>query len=192
MAMKKPTKSDIKAGRVYRCGNCDALCDGSLPCAEQKFVMGRPQHVSREYYCDLACACKHGRDKQRPKYEANLRLLVESEVDLKELLQCYIECKLKSKTIFQAIRVVRQEIKTLRMLLSGESALHIMKVEFFKLSEAAMELAELIGEEEDPIFTKYANEDNVGPVTELAAQNTAMCARSMAEDKYGSLSMWFN
>jgi len=26
MAMKKPTKSDIEAGRVYRCGNCDALC----------------------------------------------------------------------------------------------------------------------------------------------------------------------
>ena len=128
----------------------------------------------------------------RPKYESNIRDYVKIEADLKDMLQRYILEKKKSNTLFQAIKMVRQANKTYIMLLSGESTLHIMRVEFFKLSEAAMELAELIGEEEDPIFKKYANEDNVGPVTELAAQNTAMCARSMAEDKYGSLSMWFN
>jgi len=187
MAMKKPTKSDIKAGRVYRCENCDALCSGDLELSTNTYVMGRPQRVSSEYYCDRACAFKHCRDRLRPVYEDNIKKLKKTEMNLKELLQYYIEHKNKSKTLFQAIKMVRQYMKSLTMLLSGESALHIMKVEYFKLSEAAMELAELIGEEEDPHLCGGA-----GIVSETKAQNLAMHARCMAEDKDAALSMWFN
>jgi hypothetical protein len=35
-------------------------------------------------------------------------------------------------------------------------------------------------------------EFDIGPVTEILAQNVAMSARSMAEDKYQQLSLWFN
>jgi hypothetical protein len=193
MAMKKPTKSDIKAGRVYRCGNCDALCDGDISYATQAYVMGRPQTESTTYYCDLACGRKHCRDKQRPNYEKRIENRKGTEPVLKEVLECFIHEGKKSKTLFQAIKMFRQEIKSFTMLLSGESTLHIMKVEFFKLSEAAMELAELIADEEDTEFNKLAKEfDSIGPVTEIKAQNLAMYARCMAEDEKGSLSLWFN
>ena len=82
------------------------------------------------------------------------------------------------------------------MLLSGDHPLHIMKVEFFKLSESAMELAELVAEEEDPMFNDWAKDEDeefdIGPVTEILAQNVAMQARAMAEDKDQQLSLWFN
>lgn len=197
MAMKKPTKTDIKAGRVFRCGNCDALCSNKYSVGTQAFVMGRPQHKYTTYYCDQACAFKHGRDEQRPKHEKRIEYLKDSEQNLKYMLQCYIESKRKSKTLLQAIKMVRQYKKTLSMLLSGESTLDIMRVEYFKLSEAGMELAELVAEEEDPLFNECAKDegdefDNIGPVTEILAQNLAMGSRCMAEDKQQQLSMWFN
>jgi len=196
MAMKKPTKSDIEAGRVYRCGNCDALCSNKYSVKGDTYVMGRPQHMYTTYYCDLACAYKHSRDQQRPKHERKIEYLTVAEQTLKDMLQHYIESKMKSKTLFQAIKMVRQYKKTLTMLLSGESALHIMKVEYFKLSEAAMELAELVAEEEDPLFNDCAKDEDeefdIGPVTETLAQNVAMSSRAMMEDKYQQLSLWFN
>jgi hypothetical protein len=193
MAMKKPTKSDIKAGRVYRCGNCDAFCSGEIELGTNTYVMGRPKLVSSKHYCDDACACKSNRDEMRPIYEKNIEKLKRSETVLKRLLARYILEGKKSKTLFQAIKMVRQWSKALTMLLGGEYALHIMKVEFFKLSEAAMELAELVADEEDLLFNAcvkvYAG---TGPLTETKAQNLAMHARCMAEDKNHSLSMWFN
>lgn len=197
MAMKKPTKSDLEAGRVFRCGNCDALCTNVCSSSSESFVMGRPQITNTTYYCDYACAAKKCRDEQRPDHEKKIEDLTVAERVLKGLLQCYIHDPelggKKSKTLFQAIKTVRQYSKTLTMLLSGESALHIMKVEYFKLSEAAMELAELVAEEEDPEFNGWAKEfDNMGPVTEILAQNLAMSSRSMAEDKHRQLSLWFN
>jgi len=196
MAMKKPTKSDIKAGRVYRCGNCDALCTNVISIKGDTFVMGRPQHKFTTYYCDLACAYKHSRDRQRPQLEGRIKYLKGAEQTLKDMLQFYIEQKKKSKTLFQAIKMIRQEIKSRTMLLSGESTLDIMKVEFFKLSEAAMELAELVAEEEDPLFNECAKDEDeefdIGPVTETDAQNLAMSARSMSGNKYQQLSTWFN
>ena len=195
--MKKPTKSDIEAGRVYRCGNCDALCTNKCSSKTESYVMGRPQVTNTTYYCDYACAAKHCRDKDRPKHESRIKDLTVAERVLKGLLRCYIHDPdlkgKKSKTLFQAIKMVRQYNKTLTTLLSGESALHIMKVEFFKLSETAMELAELVGEEEDPEFNEWAKEfDNMGPVTEILAQNVAMSSRGMAEDKHRELSIWFD
>ena len=196
--MKKPTKSDIKAGRVYRCGNCDAFCGGDIMVNNNEYVMGRPQVVSTAYYCDRACACKHCRDNQRPKYENNIEALKRSETCLKDLLECYIHDPdlkgKKSKTLFQAIKMIRQYKKALTMLLGGESALHIMRVEYFKVSEAAMELAELVAEEEDPKFNGYAKKlpKSMGPVTEIEAQNIAIHSRFMAEDKNEKLSLWFN
>ena len=187
MAMKKPTKSDIKAGRVYRCENCDALCTDLFSSITQCFEMGRPTDEDTDYYCTRACANKHCRDGLRTDYEENNEILKESEADLKDMLQRYILKGKKSKTLFQAIKVVRQDIKTTTMLLSGEYDLHIMKVEFFKISEAAMELAELIAEEEDPEFCDEQDE-----YTEYEAQSIAMWARSLAEDKEGSLSLWFD
>jgi hypothetical protein len=199
MAMKKPTKSDIEAGRVYRCGNCDALCTNkSYSVKTESYVMGRPQHEFTTYYCDQACAFKHCRDELRPKHEKKIEYLKESETFLKKVLKCYIldpDLKgKKSKTLFQAIKMIRQEIKSRTMLLSGESTLDIMKVEYFKLSEAAMELAELVAEEEDPQFNRLAKElpASMRSVTEINAQNAAMYARCMAEDKKGTLSLWFN
>jgi hypothetical protein len=193
MAMKKPTKSDLKAGRVYRCSNCDAFCGDDIAAETRSFVMGRPQHKCTEYYCDKACAYKHSRDTLRPKYEKNIEKTKGSESCLKELLENYILNGKKSKTLFQAIKMVRQYNKTLTMLLSGDYPLHIMKVEYFKVSEAAMELAELVGEEEDPVFNKLAKKyPGMGSVTEILAQNVAMHCRGMAEDKEDSLSLWFN
>ena len=197
MAMKKPTKSDLEARRVFRCGNCDALCTDEVEIIEDTYVMGRPQYVRKTYYCDEACACKHSRDTLRPGYEKNLKLLKRSEADLKDILQVNIHDtelkKKKSKTLFQAIKMVRQYKKTLTMLLSGESTLHIMQVEYFKVSEAAMELAELVGEEEDPVFNKLAKKyPGMGSVTEILAQNVAMSSRGMAEDKHRELSIWFD
>jgi len=197
MAMKKPTKSDIEAGRVYRCGNCDALCTNVCSSKTESYVMGRPQVTNTTYYCDLACAAKNCRDKDRPKYECRIKDLTVAERVLKDLLQCYIHDPelggKKSKTLFQAIKTVRQYNKTLTMLLSGDHPLHIMKVEYFKLSETAMELAELVAEEEDPEFNGWAKKfDNMGPVTETLAQNVAMSSRGMAEDKNRELSIWFN
>ena len=197
MAMKKPTKTDIEAGRVYRCGNCDALCTDVCSTSSLRYVMGRPQTESTTYYCDYACAAKKCRDTQRPNYEDKIEYLTVAERVLKDLLQCYIHDPelggKKSKTLFQAIKMVRQYNKTLTMLLSGDHPLHIMKVEYFKLSETAMELAELVSEEEDPEFNGWAKKfDNMGPVTETDAQNLAMSSRGMAEDKKQELSMWFN
>ncbi len=187
MAMKKPTKSDIKAGRVYRCENCDAFCTDLFSSITQCFEMGRPTDETTDYYCTRACANKHSRDGLRTDYEENIKDRKESETVLKEVLQRYILKGKKSKTLFQAIKMVRQDMKTLTMLLSGEYALHIMKVEFFKVSEAAMDLAELIAEEEDPEFCNEQDE-----CTEYEAQSTAMWARTLAEDKYDTLSLWFN
>ena len=193
MAMKKPTKSDIEAGRVYRCENCDDFCGGDIAIKTQSYVMGRPQVVSTKYYCDKACAFKHSRDTLRPGYETNLKLLKRSEADLKDILQVNIHIGTKSKTLFQAIKMVRQYKKTLTMLLSGESTLHIMQVEHFKVSEVAMELAELVGEEEDPVFNELVKVfASLEFVSEYEAQNIAMIARNMAEDQNNSLSLWFN
>ena len=193
MAMKKPTKSDIKAGRVFRCGNCDALCSSDIDVETNAYVMGRQQHRATTHYCDVACASKHSRDTLRPKYEDNLHCRKVNETTLKGMLEINIENGTKSKTLFQAIKMVRQDIKTLAMLLGGESTLHIMKVEFFKVSEAAMELAELIGEEEDPQFNAIRkNFPAMGPVTLILAQNTAMFTRSFSDDKNETLSLWFN
>ncbi len=197
MAMKKPTKSDIKAGRVFRCGNCDALCTDDYSSSSLRYVMGRPQTESTTYYCDLACGRKHCRDKQRPELEAKLNVQKQQEQVLKELLQCYIHDsdfkKNKSKTLFQAIKMVRQSIKSITMLLSGESTLDIMKVEFFKFSEAAMDLAELVAEEEDPEFNGWAKEfPSMHPFREYDVQSKAMWARAKAIDKDQELSLWFN
>ena len=193
MAMKKPTKTDISAGRVFRCGNCDAFCDDDTKSLTEAYVMGRPQTRATTYYCDRDCARKHCRDKCRPNYEEKIKNLKVAEAVLKVMLQRYILEGKKSKTLFQAIKTVRQYYKTLTMLLSGESTLHIMKVEFFKVSEAAMELAELIGEEEDPQFNAIRkNFPAMGPVTLILAQNTAMFTRSFSDDKNETLSLWFN
>ena len=196
MAMKKPTKSDIEAGRVYRCGNCDALCSNVCSSKTESYVMGRPQVTNTTYYCDYACAAKKCRDKDRPKYESRIEDLTRAERVLKDMLQYYIESKMKSKTLFQAIKMVRQYKKTLTMLLSGNHPLHIMKVEYFKLSESAMELAELVAEEEDPLFNDCAKDEDeefdIGPVTETLAQNVAMSSRGMSEDKHRELSIWFD
>ena len=193
MAMKKPTKTDIEAGRVYRCGNCDALCDDEFGSDSHEMVMGRKQLESQNYYCSPECFCKHSRDTLRPDYEDIVETATMVQDELKALLTNNIKDGKKSKTVFQAIKMCRQEIKTLTMLLSGEYALHIVRVEFFKLSEIAMELSELVADKEDTVFIeRYAADVIESNYTEYELQNLAMWARTMTDNTEGCLSLWFN
>ena len=193
MAMKKPTKSDIEAGRVYRCGNCDALCTDEFGSDSSEIVMGRKQLESTNYYCSEACFNKHSRDTLRPDYEDIVETAGLVQDELKALLTTNIKDGKKSKTVFQAIKMCRQEIKTITMLLSGEYPIHIVRVEFFKLSEIAMELSELVADKEDTVFIEmFASDVNNSNYTEYELQSMAMWARTMTDNTEGCLSLWFN
>ena len=190
--MKKPTKSDIKAGRVFRCENCDALCTDEFGADISEIVMGRKQFESTKHYCSSACSNKHSRDESRPDLEDIVETAGLVQDELKALLTSNIKDGKKSKTVFQAIKLCRQEIKTLTMLLSGEYALHIVRVEFFKLSEIAMELSELVADKEDTVFIEMFAADVIeSDYTEYALQNMAMWARTMTDNTEGCLSLWF-
>lgn len=193
MAMKKPTKSDIKAGRVYRCENCDALCTDEFGSDCSEIVMGRKQLESQNYYCSPECFCKHSRDTLRPDYEDIVESSESVLAALKAMLTNNIKDGKESKTVFQAIKMCRQEIKTITMLLSGEHALHIVRVEFFKLSEIAMELSELVADKEDTVFLEeFAADVNNSDYTEYELQSMAMWARTMTDNTEGCLSLWYN
>ena len=192
MAMKKPTKSDIKAGRVFRCENCDALCTDEFGSDSHEIVMGRKQLESQNYYCSPECFCKHSRDTLRPDYEDIVETATVVQDELKAMLTTNIKDGKKSKTVFQAIKLCRQEIKTITMLLSGEYPIHIVRVEFFKLSEIAMELSELVADKEDTVFIEvFAADVNESNYTEYELQSMAMWARAMTDNTEGCLSLWF-
>ena len=66
MATKKITKEDIKAGRVYRCLNCETKCDGRVARTMVNVESyGQSTEVSTIHFCCVECANYHGREQER-------------------------------------------------------------------------------------------------------------------------------
>jgi hypothetical protein len=66
MATKKLTQEDIKAGRVYRCINCETKCDGRF---ERIMVniesYGQCTERSTFHFCGVDCARYYSREQER-------------------------------------------------------------------------------------------------------------------------------
>jgi hypothetical protein len=180
MSSKKITKQDVKAGLIHRCENCESKCSDNFEVNTFQYVMGQKQIICTKYYCDKACRNKNIRDTARPKYEAEIKLCEKSALFLKKQLYCILMNGDTDPVVFQAIKMFRQYIKAFTLLLSGESTIEIVRLELYKLSKVAMDLAELIAEEQEDLTR-----------IQLAGYNTGMYSRNMAENKYGCLSAWF-
>ena len=190
MATKKITKEDLDAGRYHHCGNCDAKCSGGIFTRRCLLVAGRPVCKETLYFCDHACASKSSRDRHIDKFTRDIKRLSENLEMLTRIMRDIVGAGRTSKTCFAAIKMTRLELKCKTMLLGRETPRHIVEVELFKLSEIAMEYAELVAEEEDKIFNRLMKcEDN--EYTQINAYNVSMWAREHCNDK-SCLSVWYD
>ena len=190
---KKPTKTDIKRGRIYRCANCDAFCDGSFNATSYYMECGREKQCETQYYCDNACMYKQSRDELRPKLVEQVKPIGKAIEVFTTIMKSNIKLGHKSKTCFEAIKMAKQHLKVKNMLIEGKTAQHIVAVEMFKLSEIAMRYAELIAEEEDKTLIGYLKElDMEDYHNEIAGYNLAVWAREHSKDKNCCLTLWFS
>ena len=190
MATKKITKEDLDAGHYHHCGNCDAKISGGVITNRCLLVAGRPVCKETLYYCDSACANKSSRDRYIVKFIRDIERLSENLEMLTRIMRDIIGAGRTSKTCFAAIKMTRLQFKCKTMLLGRETPRHIVEVELFKLSESAMEYAELVAEEEDKIFNRLMKcEDN--EYTQIEAYNVSMWAREHCNDK-SCLSVWYD
>ena len=195
MATKKITRADKSVCTGMRCGNCDAICLGTLRTEISEMTMGRQSDTTKTiYYCTLACNNKGNRDLQRPMFKES-NLADERKVDYLKVkyLPRLVQEGRTSKSCFLAIKMLRQGIKVKTMMMSMEHPIHIVKVELFKWKEVAMEYAELVAENEDPVLNHVAaNMKGLKTLTQIGAYDEAMWADKTIEDKGGCLSFWFN
>ena len=97
-----------------------------------------------------------------------------------------------SKTLFAAIRVEKQYVKTLKLLLSHESTLEILKDEMLTLSEATMTYARLVIADEDPPFNNAVKEAKAFyDYTLVGAYDRAQWAMAHYDDERDILTRWF-
>ena len=148
----KLTQTDIKTGRIYRCANCEMACDDAWVTGRFKMEMGRRTDKEKSYFCGRDCANKFGRDYLRPTYESWIEGFEFDIEMLSDYMRTCVDLRRKSRTGFEAIKMIKQNLKVVKMILGKETPQHIIAVEMFKLSETSMTFAELIGEEEDPMF----------------------------------------
>ena len=195
MATKKITRDNKSVCTGMRCGNCDAICLGTLCTEISEMTMGRQSDTKKIiHYCTEACLNKGRRDLQRPIFEQS-NLADEMKVDYLKVkyLPRVVEQGRTSKSCFLAIKMLRQGNKVKTMMMSMEYPMHIIKVELFKWKEVAMEYAELVAEDEDPVLNHVtANMVGLYTLTQIGAYDEAMWADKMIEDKGGCLSFWFN
>lgn len=191
MATKKVTQEDIDAGRYYHCGNCDAKISGGVSTNRCLLVAGRPVCKETLYYCDHACANKSSRDRQIDKFTDDIERLSENLGMLSRIMREIVGDGRTSKTCFEAIKMTRLQLKCKTMLVGRETPRHIVEVELFKLSESAMEYAELVAEEEDKIFNRRMKYDIDEDWSQMGAYNVSMWARQHCTDK-SCLSVWFD
>jgi len=186
----KLTQTDIKTGRIHRCGNCDTACDEKWTTGRFKMVQGRRTDQEKTCFCGRDCANKFARDYLRPTYQSWIAGFEYDIEMLNDFMRMCVDLRRNSKTCFEAIKMVKQNLKVVNMILGGETPQHIVAVEMFKLSEVSMTFAELIGEEEDPMFIAVSA-DWSGDYSQIDGYNTAMWGRDYAQDKMGCLSIWF-
>ena len=186
----KLTQTNIKTGRIYRCANCEMACDDAWVTGRFKMEMGRRTDKEKSYFCGRDCANKFGRDYLRPTYESWIEGFEFDIEMLSDYMRTCVDLRRKSRTGFEAIKMIKQNLKVVKMILGKETPQHIIAVEMFKLSETSMTFAELIGEEEDPMFIAVSA-DWEGGYTQIDGYNTAMWGRDYAQDKMGCLTLWF-
>ena len=191
MATKKVTQEDIKAGRYYHCGNCDAMIGGGIVTTRSQMVAGRAVCQETLYYCDSACANKCSRDRQIITFTRDTKRLSQHLEILTKFMRGIISAGRTSKTCFEAIKMTRLELKCKTMLLGRETPRHIVEVELFKLSECAMTFAELVAEDEDTYFNNVMKGHDNGLYSQMTAYNAAMWAREHCNNK-GCLSVWYD
>jgi len=154
-------------------------------------VAGRANVQSTHYFCDDACADKYARDFHIEGYTRDVADLTHDLKFLKEVMGDIVGAGRTSKSCFEAIKMTRIQLKCKTMLLGRETPRHIVEVELFKLSQSAMQYAELIAEDEDPVFNDIIQGADDCDYTQIEAYNLAMWAREQYEDKR-CLSMWFD
>jgi hypothetical protein len=191
MATKTVTRADIKAGRIYRCSLCETKCNDEVKMEISAMVAGRANVRSTHYFCEDSCADKYARDFHTEGYTTDVVDLTKDLTFLKQIMGGIIGAGRTSKTCFEAIKMTRLQLKCKIMLLGRETPRHIVEVELFKLSQSAMQYAELVAEDEDPVFNGIMQGAQKDEYTQIEAYNLAMWAREQYEDKR-CLSMWFD
>ena len=189
---KKHSKTEAKTGMIYRCGNCDAMCDDETRMSSYQMVMGRQSNKKVTRFCDRMCLNKYARDELRGDYVKDIKLM-ETAVELLTMyLRLCVEMGRESKTAFEAVKMTKQQKKVKEMMLGGTHPQHIVAVELFKLSETAMTFAELIADEEDKLFIEWIKMKGGGDYTQIEAYNLATWARNYSNDEASCLSIWFD
>ena len=189
---KKHSKTEAKTGMIYRCGNCDAECDGLLSVSGFKMEQGRQSIKHTTHFCDRMCANKFSRDELRGDFIKDIESMTPMVDALSKYLAVIMRLDGDKKTCFEAIRMTKQHIKVKKLMIAGTQPQHIVAVELFKLGETAMKFAELIAEEEDKIFITMVNSRGGGDYTQIEAYNLAMWARDYSNNKQECLGIWFN
>ena len=127
----------------------------------------------------------------RHDYEDNIRAGEINLRNFKNLMSLNVAVGKTSKTLFAAIRFEKQYVKTLKLLLSHESTLDILKDEMLSLSKTAMTYSRLVLADEDPQFKTIIKEKGLYDFTVGGAYDTAQWAMTHYDDKGDILSRWF-
>ena len=176
----------------HRCANCDTSCSDAVYTDRYAITGGRKTALSRDYYCDQACNFKYTRELMRGGYEDNIRDAESNLLRFKQLMTHNVAVGKTSKTLFAAIRVEKQYVKTLKLLLSHESTLEILKDEMLTLSEATMTYARLVIADEDPPFNNAVKEAKAFyDYTLVGAYDRAQWAMAHYDDERDILTRWF-
>ena len=175
----------------HRCANCDSFCSDAVYTDECEYTGGRKKVLSRHYYCDKACNFSFTQNMMRHDYEDNIRAGEINLRNFKNLMSLNVAVGKTSKTLFAAIRFEKQYVKTLKLLLSHESTLDILKDEMLSLSKTAMTYSRLVLADEDPQFKTIIKEKGLYDFTVGGAYDTAQWAMTHYDDKGDILSRWF-
>ena len=176
----------------HRCANCDSLCSDEEYTDRYSIMGGRKEFMSRHYYCDQACNFKFTQGIMRGCYENYIR---DGEFILrrfKNQMSHNVAVGKTSKTLFAAIRVEKQYVKTLKLLLSHESTLEILKDEMLTLGSTAVAYSRLVIADEDPQFNAFIKETKtLYDFTAVGSYDRAQWAMVHYDDEKHALTRWF-
>jgi len=140
----KITKQDVKLGRIFRCGNCDAKCGDDLAFTKGKYECGRVKELDGyTYSCSRDCFYKQLRDGARGDFE---KMKQDITKNLPEKLECLKWATLKNdiakNQIFKIVKLYKMKVKLLTKLLNRQMTLAEIQAGFFDVSRLSMEVAE--------------------------------------------------
>ena len=191
------TERDMKCGNIYKCYNCETMCNGDRQLIGVEWCLGRTNETGKnKYMCSDDCAMYVGRENDRIRFNKCIRELTDAEIPLlREAMRYFIKEGLDATFIINIIKLDKWYVKILTTIMERKTERDIIAVELVKFSEYVMEIAEAF----NAVNTDDETDANAGVVEFLGEKtgmtyytlcNTAMWADSFGKNTRRRLDMW--